>query len=116
MYMYIIGIPLLSCGFILVLWVLPAAFVSLSTTELEELGAWRRLKIFSAGVWHNLVLAAIAYVSLVYIVPLLFAPLFQVLSTSLQFNYRCSLEKSLSPISIKELIHFNLFRMAQELL
>lgn len=88
--MYIIGIPLLSCGFILVLWVLPAAFVSLSTTELEELGAWRRLKIFSAGVWHNLVLAAIAYVSLVYIIPLLFAPLFQVLSTTLICNTVCN--------------------------
>ena len=73
-----IGIPLLNCGFVLVLWCLPAAFVSLSTSELEELGAWRRLKIFSAGVWHNLVLAAIAYVGLVYIIPLLFAPLFQV--------------------------------------
>ena len=73
-----IGIPLLNCGFVLVLWCLPAAFVSLSTSELEELGAWRRLKIFSAGVWHNLVLAAIAYIGLVYIIPLLFAPLFQV--------------------------------------
>ena len=57
------------------MWFLPAAFVSLSTTELDELGAWRRLKIFSAGVWHNLVLAAVAYVGLVYIIPILFAPL-----------------------------------------
>jgi len=71
------GIPLLNCGFILVLWFLPAAFVSLSTSELDELGAWRRLKIFSAGVWHNLTLAAIAYVGLVYVIPMLFAPLFQ---------------------------------------
>ena len=65
--------------------VLPAAFVSLSTTELDELGAWRRLKIFSAGVWHNLVLAAVAYGGLVYVIPMLFAPLFQVF-----IGYICS--------------------------
>ena len=114
--MYIIGIPLLSCGFILVLWVLPAAFVSLSTTELEELGAWRRLKIFSAGVWHNLVLAAIAYVSLVYIVPLLFAPLFQVLSTILICNTVCNYTIGICPKSIKNVFLSILFRMALELL
>ena len=75
----ILGVPLLSCGFVLVLWFLPVAFVSLSTTELEEISAWRRLKIFSAGVWHNIVLSGIAYVLLVNLVPALFAPLFQVI-------------------------------------
>ena len=75
----ILGVPLLSCGFVLVLWFLPVAFVSLSTTELEEISAWRRLKIFSAGVWHNIVLSGIAYVLLVNLVPALFAPLFQVM-------------------------------------
>ena len=73
------GVPLISCGFVLVLWFLPVAFVSLSTTELEEISAWRRLKIFSAGVWHNIVLSGIAYVLLVNLVPALFAPLFQVI-------------------------------------
>ena len=62
----------------LALWFLPVAFVSLSTTELEELGAWRRLKIFSAGVWHNVILASLAYACLIYVVPALFSPLFQV--------------------------------------
>ena len=75
---------MLSCGFVLVLWFLPVAFVSLSTTELEEISAWRRLKIFSAGVWHNIVLSGIAYVLLVNLVPALFAPLFQVI---LDANY-----------------------------
>ena len=65
--------------FVLVLWFLPVAFVSLSTTELEEISAWRRLKIFSAGVWHNIVLSGIAYVLLVNLVPAVFAPLFQVI-------------------------------------
>ena len=77
--MFVSGIPLLNCGFILVLWFLPVAFVSLSTTELEELEAWRRLKIFTAGVWHNLVLASVAYFTLVLLVPAVFTPLFQVM-------------------------------------
>ena len=70
-----------------VLWFLPVAFVSLSTNELEDLGAWRRLKIFSAGVWHNLILALVAYVCLIHVVPAIFAPLFQVVD-ELQLDNR----------------------------
>ena len=77
-HLLVLGIPLLSCGFMLVLWFLPVAFVHLSTTELEELGAWRRLRIFTAGVWHNLVLAGVAYLFLVFVIPAVFMPLFQV--------------------------------------
>lgn len=58
-----------------VLFILPVAYVNLSTEKFNSLNPWRMLRITCAGVWHNVVLAAIAYIlycSLPYIFSLLF--------------------------------------------
>lgn len=60
-----------------VLFILPVAYVNLSTEKFNSLNPWRTLRITCAGVWHNVVLAAIAYV--VYCcLPYVFAMVFYV--------------------------------------
>lgn len=52
-----------SFGFFL--WLLyPGAFVELNTVQLEIVSPLKRLRIFTAGVWHNLVLALVSFVFL----------------------------------------------------
>jgi S2P endopeptidase len=58
-----------------VFFALPAAHVDLPTDQLLSLRSFRQLKVFSAGVWHNVVLAVFAYVIL-FSVPFLSSPLF----------------------------------------
>jgi S2P endopeptidase len=41
---------------------LPSAFVSVSTTAMKSLPAHARLRIISAGAWHNMVLYALVYI------------------------------------------------------
>ncbi len=58
-----------------VFFALPAAHVDLPTDQLLALRASRQLRVFAAGIWHNVVLAAFAYL-LLFSVPFLSAPLF----------------------------------------
>lgn len=57
-------IPLLSCGFKLYFFVLPAFYVELPTVAADDvpLPPPTRLRIASAGVWHNLVLALAVWI------------------------------------------------------
>lgn len=58
-----------------VLFILPVAYVNLSTEKFSSLNPWRMLRITCAGVWHNVVLAFLAYIlycSLPYIFSVLF--------------------------------------------
>lgn len=60
-----------------VLFVLPVAYVNISSEKLNSLNPWRTLRIICAGVWHNIVLVAIAY--LIYCaLPTFFSGLFYV--------------------------------------
>ena len=68
-------VRVLGFGF-LVLFLLPAAFVDLPTDQLMALRPFQRLKVFSAGIWHNLTLAAFAYF-LFFSVPTLVSPLYE---------------------------------------
>lgn len=43
-------------------FVLPIAYVNLPSDKLGALKPWRTLRILCAGIWHNIVLTAIAYV------------------------------------------------------
>ncbi len=56
-------IPILTFG-VFAFIVLPAAFVDLPTEQLQALAPFQQLRIFAAGVWHNIVLAAAAYLLL----------------------------------------------------
>lgn len=44
-----------------ILYILPVAYVNLSSERLNALNPWRALRILCAGIWHNLVLSMIAY-------------------------------------------------------
>ncbi|XP_046452729.1 membrane-bound transcription factor site-2 protease-like isoform X4 [Daphnia pulex] len=68
-------VPLVSIG--LILWlIIPAAFVELPTSNVVGLSPWKQLKIYCAGVWHNIVLSAMAFAVLMML-PILLIPLFQ---------------------------------------
>lgn len=53
-------VKLLGYG-LLIIFVIPAAFVELSTSELKALSPTDQLKVYAAGIWHNLVLALMAF-------------------------------------------------------
>ena len=63
-----------SAGLMLVA-VFPAAFVELPTAQLQSRTAWQQCKIYSGGVWHNLVLALAASL-LSLSLPALLSPLY----------------------------------------
>nr|XP_037281489.1 membrane-bound transcription factor site-2 protease-like [Rhipicephalus microplus] len=48
-----------GCGFF-VLGIFPGAFVDLPKDQVSVLSPWRQLKIYCAGVWHNIVAALLA--------------------------------------------------------
>jgi len=56
-------VRVLGCG-LTVIGVLPAAFVDISTEQVLLIHPWRQLKIFCAGIWHNIILALLALVLL----------------------------------------------------
>uniref|UniRef100_UPI00358DFB27 membrane-bound transcription factor site-2 protease-like n=1 Tax=Myxine glutinosa TaxID=7769 RepID=UPI00358DFB27 len=69
------GVGLNSCGiFLFVLY--PGAFVNLYTTQLHHLSPMRQLRIYCAGVWHNMVLAIVA-LALLLLLPWLMLPGYQ---------------------------------------
>ncbi|VDP34968.1 unnamed protein product [Soboliphyme baturini] len=49
---------------VFVVAVYPGAFTELENMALEEVSSFRKLKIFCAGVWHNLFLALLALISM----------------------------------------------------
>ncbi|GAB6033205.1 Regulator of sigma-E protease RseP [Chamberlinius hualienensis] len=64
-------VHLFECG-LMVVGVLPAAFVHFSTEQLQTLHPWRQLKVYSAGIWHNVVLVIVA-VFILLVSPFLFS-------------------------------------------
>ncbi|XP_058463270.1 membrane-bound transcription factor site-2 protease [Malaya genurostris] len=44
-----------------VMLILPMAYTQLDPDQLNALKMWKRLKVLSAGIWHNLLLASISY-------------------------------------------------------
>lgn len=52
-------VRVLGCG-LMVLGAIPAAFVDLATDQLRQLTPWQQLRVFCAGVWHNVVLVLVA--------------------------------------------------------
>ncbi|KAI5639525.1 peptidase family m50 domain-containing protein [Phthorimaea operculella] len=64
-------VQVLSVG-MFVFTIIPLAFVQLNTEHLNSLDIGRRLRIYCAGVWHNIVLALIALL-LFFTSPILFS-------------------------------------------
>jgi len=61
---------------VFILFIYPGAFVELHTDQLEIIQPIRRLRIFTAGVWHNFVLAMFA-ICCSYTLPYMLWPLYQ---------------------------------------
>ncbi|XP_068633948.1 membrane-bound transcription factor site-2 protease [Battus philenor] len=64
-------VPLLAVG-VYVFAIIPIAFVQLNTEHLNSLAITKRLKIYCAGVWHNIALAFTAML-LFFSAPILFS-------------------------------------------
>ncbi|XP_011297260.1 membrane-bound transcription factor site-2 protease [Fopius arisanus] len=69
-------VQLYGVGMLLV-YIVPVAFVSLNSEQLSQRPMQNQLRILCAGVWHNIVLAVVAAVG-VFISPWLWAPMFSV--------------------------------------
>ena len=63
------------CAGLLVLAVFPAAYVELPTEQLMSRAPGHQLRVFSAGVWHNVVMAGAAW-TLALATPTLLHPLY----------------------------------------
>ncbi|KRT84719.1 Peptidase, partial [Oryctes borbonicus] len=56
-------------------FILPVAYVSLNSDDIQKLNPRKSLKIFCAGVWHNIMLSVVAY-AVYMILPILFSSLY----------------------------------------
>lgn len=69
-------VPVLGFGFnIMVL--IPFAYTHLSSDQLNSLRPWRRLRVLCAGVWHNLLLAGVAF-AIMSLLPFLISPFYSI--------------------------------------
>lgn len=59
----------------IVMFIVPLAYVHLNLEQLESLPPKRQLRILCAGIWHNIVLAVLAATALA-LLPLVFYPAF----------------------------------------
>lgn len=57
------------------IFILPIAYTQIDTENLQSARLWKKLKIFSAGIWNNLILAGFCYIILL-LLPFLFYPLY----------------------------------------
>lgn len=69
------GVRINGVGAFVVL-IFPGAYVDLPSDVLESVSPWRRLKIFTAGVWHNLVIVGVAW-GLLWSHPVILSPVFR---------------------------------------
>lgn len=72
---FIEDVPLNGFG-VRVLFIIPMAYADLSTEVLDRIKNWRKLRIFCAGVWHNLLLGFISYLLFIQM-PNLMAPFYK---------------------------------------
>ena len=59
----------------LISFLVPGAFVELNTAQLEMITPLKRLRIYTAGVWHNFVLAVLS-VGVLAVLPVVLLPLY----------------------------------------
>jgi len=69
-----VKVHVLGAGVVLLL-VFPAAFVDVATEELLDKSATAQIRVFGAGVWHNLVLGGIARIGVSFL-PFLLWPFY----------------------------------------
>lgn len=69
-------VPITGFGFYIML-AFPIAYTELPFDQINGLQAWRKLRVLCAGIWHNVVLAAISFAAL-SLLPMLFLPIYSV--------------------------------------
>lgn len=67
-----VGIQEFGCN---LYFILPVAYVSLPTDKLSVVSLWKQLRIFTAGIWHNIVVVFLGYL-LFCSIPTLFSPFY----------------------------------------
>lgn len=67
-------VPVTGFGFHILL-ALPVAYTELGSEQMSTLRTWRKLRVLCAGVWHNVVLAAICFI-IFSMLPILFTPFY----------------------------------------
>ncbi|KAG5667950.1 hypothetical protein PVAND_015910 [Polypedilum vanderplanki] len=67
-------IPVSGFGLNLI-FILPIAYTQIDTDHLQTARLWKKLKIFSAGIWNNLILAGWCYI-LLLLLPIVLLPIF----------------------------------------
>lgn len=55
-------VQVLNIG-VTVFYILPVAYVNLNSENLKSIDPWKRLKILTAGIWHNLLLSFVCYLA-----------------------------------------------------
>lgn len=67
-------VPVTGFGFYIFL-VFPLAYTELSTDQLNAAKIWSKLRVLAAGVWHNIILALLAYL-IFSVLGIVFMPLY----------------------------------------
>ena len=74
LYIFSENVGLLGCGIVILVF-LPAAFVDMSTDDLLLLDHWRQMKVYCAGIWHNIVVILVG-TSCLYLLPYIVWPVY----------------------------------------
>lgn len=69
-------VPVTGFGFNVIL-VLPVAYTHLGSEQMNSIRTWRRLRILCAGIWHNILLAAICFL-IISLLPLILTPIYHI--------------------------------------
>lgn len=67
-------VPVLGFGLQL-MFIVPIAFTELDNDHLQSARLWKKLKIYSAGIWNNILLAAWSYI-IILLLPFFFSPIY----------------------------------------
>lgn len=91
-------VPVIGFGFH-VLLAFPIAYTELGTDQLNGLRTWRKLRVLCAGIWHNVILAAVCF-ALFSTLSTLFIPFYSVgesvIVTSMKHDSPLAGEKGLT--------------------
>lgn len=68
-------VPVVGFGMQLV-FLIPIAFTDIDSDHFQSAKVWKKLKIYCAGIWNNMLLAGFSYI-LLLLLPLLFTPIFE---------------------------------------
>lgn len=68
-------VPVLGFG-LQFMFIVPVAYTEIDIDNLQSVKLTKKMKIYSAGIWNNLILAGLSYIVLL-LIPLLLSPIYQ---------------------------------------